>query len=420
VRPTIAFTAEDGAVTQALADTAEIAASRERVHSRLLGRERVVTLFLAGGFLAVAVVCALAVPSDTPFSLPRAALLVALFALASQIEFEIGPGSAVPTELVLVPMLFVLPAGIVPLAVALGLLVGGCAERLRSQRHGERVAVLVCSAWHSVGPALVVGFLASGPPAWSRAPLYLLALPAQFALDSASVLLRHRLGRRVPLSRLLPPLGWVATVDAALAPVALLVAFVAVEQPAAALAVLPLAGLLHLLGIDRQRRIDESLVLGRAVLDASRAARSDPLTGTGNRLAWQEAIEAAERDDAGHISVILVDLDRLKETNDRYGHDAGDRLIQTLARALQAVVPEATTLARIGGDEFAILALELDDSARAGIVARIRDELDHLVVSGVPVAASIGAASCPPCASLADALRLADERLYADKAGLAA
>ena len=137
---------------------------------------------------------------------------------------------------------------------------------------------------------------------------------------------------------LLAPLSWVALVDWALAPVALVVAAVAVTEPLAVLCVLPLAGLLHMLGAERRRRIDESLVLGRAVEDAAREARSDPLTGVGNRLAWQEAIDRCERrlvEDGVGSTVVLVDLNRLKETNDTYGHDVGDRMIQALAVELR-------------------------------------------------------------------------------------
>lgn len=402
-----------------LADTSEIEASRDRVRARLLGRERTVTLLLAGAFLAAGAACALFIPSSTSFSLGVAIFFVAIYAVVSQIEFEIGPGSAVPTELVLVPMLFALPAGAVPLCVAIGLLVGGFFERLRSRRHGDRVAVLLCSSWHSVGPALVIGTLADGPPSWSGAPFYVLALVAQFLFDAASVVIRHRLGRGTPLSRLLPPLSWVAIVDVTLAPVALLVAWAAVDEPAAIACILPLAGLLHFLGTERRRRIDESLALGRAVEDASRRARSDPLTGVGNRLAWQEAVadaEARRLAEGAEASVFLVDLDRLKETNDTHGHDTGDRLIQALASALQAAVRDADALARIGGDEFAVLVSGADSERCEQIAERIREQLAGLDVAGVPLMASLGAASCPPCPSLAAALRLADERLYADKA----
>jgi len=249
-------------------------------------------------------------------------------------------------------------------------------------------------------------------------PVYGIALLAQFVFDDAAVVVRHRFGRGVPVSDLVPALALVGIVDVALAPIALLVAFAAVDQPLAVLAVLPVTGLLHVLGIDRRRRIDESLALGRAIEDVSREARSDPLTGIGNRLAWQEAIEAArsrQARDGEPASVVLVDLDRLKEANDRFGHDTGDRLIRRLAAVLGRIVPERATLARIGGDEFAVLALGVDEPGCEELVRSIRLALRTLEVGGIAASASLGASSCPPCASLDEALRLADERLYDDK-----
>ena len=403
---------------QSLEAAAEIVQSRERMRSRLLGRERNVTLALAGSFVVAALVSAVAIPSEISFSLPLALLLIALYAVVSQVEFEIGPGSAVPTTLVFVPMLFLLPAGAVPLCVAAGLIAGGLVERLRSRRHTERLAVLLSSAWHSVGPAVVVGTMASGPPRREDIPVYALALLTQFALDAAAVVLRHRVGRGTPLRELVPPLAWVALVDLALAPVALLVARVATDEALVVVCVLPLVGLLHMLGTERRRRIEESLLLGIAVEDASREARSDPLTGVGNRLAWQEAVELAERRHAGSgigSSVVVVDLDRLKETNDRYGHDVGDRLIQALATVLAAAVPDADVLTRVGGDEFAILSAGGGQLACAELLFRVRSGLAGVAVGEVAVSASIGAAACPPCSSVADAIRLADERLYAEK-----
>lgn len=315
-------------------------------------------------------------------------------------------------------MLFVLPAGAVPLCVAAGLVLGGFVEHVRSRRHGQRLAVLFSSAWHSVGPALVFGLLAPGAPHWDDVPVYVLALLAQFAFDASAVLVRHRFGRRIPMRALLAPLSWVALVDWALAPVALLVAFVTVTEPLAVLCVLPLAGLLHMLGAERRRRIDESLVLGRAVEDAAREARSDPLTKVGNRLAWQEAVVRRERrlaEEGVGSTVALVDLNRLKETNDTHGHDIGDRMIQALAGALARAVPEAEALARIGGDEFAILAAGAGHRGCEELLSRVRAGLDGLAVGDVPVLASVGAAACPPCPSLGEAIRLADDRLYAEK-----
>ena len=420
IQPAIPQTDRTGSVARVVADAEEIAASRERVRSGLLGRERTVTLVLAAALIGTAIACAILIPSATPFSLWITALAVAAYAAVSQVEFEIGPGSAVPTELVLVPMLFVLPTGSVPLCVAGGLVLGGLVERVRSRRHGERIAVLLCSSWHSVGPTVVIGLFAPGPPEWRHLPVYAAALGAQIALDVAAVVVRHRIGRELPAVALVAPLGLVALVDAALAPVALVIAFAASAESAAMLCALPLAGLLHLLGTERKRKIDENIRLGRAVRDASRAARSDPLTGVGNRLAWQEALASAatsfERGSTG-ASVVLVDLNGLKETNDTFGHDAGDRLIQALAFALQTAIPSEAVLARIGGDEFAVLVSGADETRCRAIVRRIHREFGGLSVGRARVGASIGAASCPPCTSLDHALSVADQRLYAGKAG---
>jgi diguanylate cyclase (GGDEF)-like protein len=408
-----------GAVARNLADAAEVAASRERVVGALYGRERVVTYALAACFLVAAAACALFLPSSTPFSLWVAVLFVVCYAVVSQVEFEVGPGSAVPTELVLVPMLFAVPPGAVPVLVASGLVLGGVFEHARSRRHGERLAVLLCSSWHSVGPTLVVALLAPGGPSWEELPVYALALAAQLAFDWAAVVIRHVVGRGAKPAKLVRPLAWAVLVDGTLAPVALLAAFAVVDEPVAIVCVLPVAALLHVLGAERRRRLDDRIALGRVVDDERRVARSDPLTGVGNRLAWQEAVREAQADldetGAGAV-LLLVDLNRLKETNDRHGHDVGDRLIQALAGTLRGAIPEHAVLARIGGDEFAVLVRGANGADGAVIMADIRRSVAASDVNGITLLASVGDAACPPCASYDEALRLADERLYRDKA----
>jgi diguanylate cyclase (GGDEF)-like protein len=408
-----------GSLARNLADAADVAASRERVRAGLVGRERVVTYALAYAFLLAAAACAVLIPSPTSFSLWTTGLLVLCYAAVSQIEFEVGPGSAVPTELILVPMLFLVPTGVVPVLVAGGLVLGGVVERVRSRRHGERFAVLLCSSWHSVGPTLVVGLLAPGEPSWDELPVYVLAFAAQVAFDWAAVGIRHVVGRGVTPSALVRPFAWVALVDATLAPAALLAAFALVDRPAAIVCVLPLVGLLRLLGDERRRRLDDVIVLGRAMDDERRVARADPLTGVGNRLAWQETLREAqgrlERDGVG-ATLLLVDLNRLKETNDTYGHDAGDRLIQALARTLRGAIPTHATIARIGGDEFAVLVPGAHEGDGAALASGVRVSAAATDVNGIPLVASLGVATCPPCTSLEEAVRLADERLYQDKA----
>jgi diguanylate cyclase (GGDEF)-like protein len=403
-----------------LSDAAEIAASRERLRERLLGRERTVTLLLAGAFVVAATACAAWLPSSVEFDPNLALFCVVVYAIVARIEFEVGPGAAVPTELVFVPMLFVLPPGTVPFAVAAGLLLAGGVDRLRGRMRSERAVVRLCSAWYSVGPALVVALLAPGAPSWRNVPVYVLALLSQFGFDAGAVVLRHRFGRGVAIPRLIRPLAFVMVADLALAPAGLVTAFAAANEPIAVVCVLPLAGLLYFLQGDRRSRIDETLLLGRAVEDAAQAARRDPLTCVGNRLAWEEATgrAAATVADGGAATVLLVDLDGLKRTNDSYGHDAGDRVLQVLAAALYGAAGEDDHVARLGGDEFGILSLGTGTQSAVVLHERVRAALHGLRgPSGIPVVAAVGMASCPPCSSVGAAIRLADDRLRADKRG---
>jgi hypothetical protein len=140
---------------------------RARRLSRLAARERRSLLLSVGLFLAVALAMASRIPSErSPESL-TILLLVAVYALAFRLDFEIGTGSAVPTQLILVPMLFVLPTGIVPIAVASGVVLGSLTEYARGDLHFERVFIRLGNCWHAVGPALVLGL--AGEPARTSA-----------------------------------------------------------------------------------------------------------------------------------------------------------------------------------------------------------------------------------------------------------
>src|ERR1700720_1219171 len=101
---------------------------RERRFDSLVGRERVTRWLFAAGFLAIAVPLAILVPSARSPSPVIFALLVVAFAIASRIEVEVGSGSTRPTELVLIPMLFLLPVATVPIAVAGAALLGQLPE----------------------------------------------------------------------------------------------------------------------------------------------------------------------------------------------------------------------------------------------------------------------------------------------------
>ena len=240
-----------------------VAASRERRAACLSGRDRRVTFASAAAFAATAGLLA-GVTSGRHFNVGLAAVLIAAYALASRVEFEVGTGSAVATQLVFVPMLFLLPAGLVPLCVLVALVAGAFPEVLRHETHPQRFALQFVSSWHAVGPALVLLAAGDPQPAWSRFALVVGALAAQFAFDLTSSAIRTRFVLGVELKEHLRVLGWVYLVDTALTPCGFAVAVAAAGSPYASVAPLPVIGILALLARERHRRIDTALELGRA------------------------------------------------------------------------------------------------------------------------------------------------------------
>ena len=238
--------------------------SRERVARNLRGRDRWATCIGAAGFLAAAIPLALLASTSRSPSIGVAALLVIAYALASRVEFEIGGGSAIPTQLVFVPMLFVLPARVVPLGVALALVLGALPEVRRSRMHGERLLVQLVSSWHALGPAFVM--VVAGEPAASLSvwPVVALALAVQLGLDFVIAAARTRLVYGVSPRELVSAMASVYSVDAVLTPVSFAIAVATVDEPAAAVLGLPLVALLAYFARERQRRIDHALELGHA------------------------------------------------------------------------------------------------------------------------------------------------------------
>ncbi len=238
--------------------------SRERVARSLRGRDRWATGIGAVGFLVAAIPLALLAPTSRSPSIGVVALLVISYALASRVEFEIGAGSAIPTQLVFVPMLFVLPARVVPLCVALALVLGALPELRRSRMHGDRLLVQLVSSWHALGPAVVV--VAAGEPAASLSawPVVVLALAAQFGLDFVTAAVRTCVVYRVNPRELVSAMASVYAVDAVLTPVGFAIAIATVDEPGASILGLPLVALLAVFARERQRRIDNVLELGHA------------------------------------------------------------------------------------------------------------------------------------------------------------
>ena len=143
---------------------------------------------------------------------------------------------------------------------------------------------------------------------------------------------------------------------------------------------------------------------------AEERAETDSLTGVFNRRGWDRFLQTEEARCRryGHTaSVFSIDLDHLKQVNDNFGHNTGDALLIAAAEALSGSTRECDVVARVGGDEFAILAVHCDQTTTDDIVDRLNDSL-----SKGNVRASIGVASREATKSLQDAWEQADRNMY--------
>jgi hypothetical protein len=242
-----------------------IVQTRERVRRGLPPRDRLISFGLAAGFLVASAVFLLTThTARTPGAL-TVVLYVAMYGLVSRVGFGIGIGFALPVQLVLVPMLFVLPLPWVPLCVAAGYILRDPKGLVTGKLTVSRVSLRLVSSWHALAPAIVLAIAAAPAdrtPRWSAWPIYVLALTAQFAVDFAVTWIRERGLGMAPSPK--QSMALVYGVDLALAPVGLLVAFVAVSRPYLVLLVLPLVALLKLFAQEREQRIDAALELGHA------------------------------------------------------------------------------------------------------------------------------------------------------------
>jgi diguanylate cyclase (GGDEF)-like protein len=147
-------------------------------------------------------------------------------------------------------------------------------------------------------------------------------------------------------------------------------------------------------------------------------ARTDPLTGLGNRRALLDDLEdrLPGTSDGVQLAIAMFDLDGFKQYNDTFGHPAGDALLARLGRRLGLAVAKAGTAYRMGGDEFCVLALvQVDGGERMVQICE-----DALTESGdaFEIGCSHGLTLVPSQASsFEEALELADRRMYEDKAG---
>jgi len=151
------------------------------------------------------------------------------------------------------------------------------------------------------------------------------------------------------------------------------------------------------------------------------AARTDPLTKLANRRGFRELLDLElerARRSGGNMALIVGDLDHFREVNDRSGQRVGDTALQRAACLLHAGKRTIDALARVGGEQFALILPDTEPHDALAIAERLRSELrEEFAKDSVPITISFGVVSYPQHGeTAASLLRVADEAMHAAKA----
>jgi diguanylate cyclase (GGDEF)-like protein len=163
----------------------------------------------------------------------------------------------------------------------------------------------------------------------------------------------------------------------------------------------------------------------RALSHIKMLSEKDELTGVLNMRAFATVAERVSRQAARYnhtYTVLMIDSDSLKVVNDKFGHQAGNRLLQMLVHCIQAQLRETDVLARYGGDEFVVLLPETSAAGSEIVASRIRQRVEAATLTTrerpITTTVSVGVASYPEhAADLESVMERADQALYASKSG---
>jgi diguanylate cyclase (GGDEF)-like protein/PAS domain S-box-containing protein len=154
------------------------------------------------------------------------------------------------------------------------------------------------------------------------------------------------------------------------------------------------------------------------------AANTDALTGLHNRRAFMDMLDLRwrrVRDDQGRCAVVIFDIDHFKHVNDMHGHATGDLVLKAFAETARGALRDTDMLARIGGEEFALLLWGDDAAGAARVAERILNATEHTIIQSdegkaVSVTVSAGVAEVGGSVEAQEALKAADDALYRAKA----
>ena len=284
--------------TPSLEEQQLLADSLRRAGSELSARERLGEMLIGLGFVA-AVVALWAISPPSAFALWPAFLCTLVLALATTVKFDTPFGFTVPTQLAFVPLVFAVPAAIVPLAVVLALAIARVRDVLIGEIRPSRLLFTPGNAWFAVGPALVFA-IAGTKPADAGAALLLVALAAQFLVDFTASSVRYAIARGASLSSQLHESWWVYAIDAGLSCIGLLAASAMATTPAAVLALVPLLAILAIFAHERSERLQGLLELndayhGTALMLGDVVEADDGYTGEHCKSVVALALEVADR-----------------------------------------------------------------------------------------------------------------------------
>jgi putative nucleotidyltransferase with HDIG domain len=283
-------------------------------------RERLVEGLFAA--LAIGVAASMTtLHAERSLSAATVVLMLLAYAVAKRVRFAVGAGYTIPTQIVFVPMLLLLPTPLVPLLVIVGILLGNLPDYAARRVHLDRALLAPGDALYAVPPALVLMLGHAQAANLSYWPIYLAALAAQLALDPIVATVREWLALGIHPSLQPRLLGWVMAVDLLLAPIGLMAALIGAEHSGGWLLAIPVLGLIAVFARERKARIEHALELGRAyrgttLLLAEVLEADDEYTGSHSQGVVALALEVAD----------AMGLDARQRRNVEFGallHDVG-------------------------------------------------------------------------------------------------